>query len=69
MGALITAALVGVQTTGFGVAAAVLIDATLVRTLLVPSLMALLGDWNWWNPAFESSGSARKCETAGPRGW
>ena len=33
---------------GFGVAAAVLIDAALVRTLLVGSLMAVLGDWNWW---------------------
>ena len=29
---------------------AVLIDATLVRALLVPSLMRLLGDWNWWAP-------------------
>ena len=29
---------------------AVLIDATIVRALLVPSLMKLLGDWNWWAP-------------------
>jgi RND superfamily putative drug exporter len=28
----------------------VLVDATLVRALLVPSLMRLLGDWNWWAP-------------------
>ena len=35
-----------------GVAAvAVALDATIVRALLVPSLMALLGDWNWWAPA------------------
>ena len=27
-----------------------LIDATIVRALLVPSLMRLLGDWNWWAP-------------------
>ena len=33
-----------------GEAAAVLIDATIVRALLVPSLMCLLGDWNWWAP-------------------
>ncbi len=33
-----------------GLAAAVLIDATIVRALLVPSLMALLGDRNWWAP-------------------
>jgi RND superfamily putative drug exporter len=28
----------------------VLIDATIIRALLVPSLMQLLGDWNWWAP-------------------
>jgi len=36
---------------GGGVAAAVLIDAFIVRALLVPSLMALLGRGNWWAPA------------------
>ncbi len=35
---------------GFGQAVAVLIDASIVRALLVPSLMALLGRWNWWAP-------------------
>ncbi len=34
-----------------GQAVGVLLDATIVRALLVPSLMALLGDWNWWAPA------------------
>jgi RND superfamily putative drug exporter len=34
-----------------GIAVGVLIDATIVRALLVPSLMRLLGDWNWWAPA------------------
>jgi putative drug exporter of the RND superfamily len=38
------------QLFGFGLAAAVLIDATLVRMVLVPSLMELLGDRNWWLP-------------------
>ncbi|HSD79681.1 MAG TPA: MMPL family transporter [Solirubrobacteraceae bacterium] len=33
---------------GIGLALAVLIDATIVRALLVPSLMAILGRWNWW---------------------
>ena len=33
-----------------GQAVGVLIDATIVRALLVPSLMRLLGDWNWWAP-------------------
>jgi RND superfamily putative drug exporter len=35
---------------GIGLAAGVLIDATLIRALLVPSLMMLLGKWNWWFP-------------------
>jgi RND superfamily putative drug exporter len=34
-----------------GQAVGVLIDATIVRALLVPALMALLGTWNWWAPA------------------
>jgi RND superfamily putative drug exporter len=34
-----------------GVAVGVILDATVVRALLVPSLMRLLGDWNWWAPA------------------
>jgi putative drug exporter of the RND superfamily len=35
---------------GLGLAVAVLIDATIVRLVLVPSTMELLGDWNWWLP-------------------
>jgi len=35
---------------GVGLAIAVLLDATLVRMLLVPATMTLLGDWNWWAP-------------------
>jgi RND superfamily putative drug exporter len=42
--------LVMFQQMGFGLAAAVLIDATLVRSVIVPSAMALLGRWNWWLP-------------------
>ena len=34
-----------------GQAVGVLLDATIVRALLVPALMVLLGDWNWWAPA------------------
>ncbi len=37
---------------GIGMAAAVAVDATIVRGLLVPSTMTLLGDWNWWLPAW-----------------
>jgi RND superfamily putative drug exporter len=36
---------------GVGLAVAVIVDATIVRTLLVPATMRLLGDWNWWAPA------------------
>jgi RND superfamily putative drug exporter len=51
IGAFATSKLVFLKEVGVGVAAAVLIDAFIVRALLVPSLMALLGHWNWWAPA------------------
>jgi RND superfamily putative drug exporter len=41
-----------VQSLGIGLALAVAIDATLVRALLVPATMRLLGDWNWWAPVW-----------------
>jgi RND superfamily putative drug exporter len=41
----------GLQEFGLGLAVAILVDATIVRALLVPSLMAVLGRWNWWLPA------------------
>jgi RND superfamily putative drug exporter len=37
---------------GLGLAAAILIDATLVRMVLVPSIMELIGDANWWMPSW-----------------
>ena len=40
------------QQMGFGLAVAVLMDATIVRTLLVPASMRLLGDWNWYLPSW-----------------
>src|SRR3954467_6119366 len=42
---------VGLQEFGLGLAVAIFVDATIVRALLVPSLMALFGRWNWWLPA------------------
>ena len=42
--------LVMFQQMGFGVGVALLIDATIVRSIVVPSSMALLGRWNWWAP-------------------
>jgi putative drug exporter of the RND superfamily len=41
---------VGLQEFGFGLAVAIFVDATIVRALLVPSLMALFGRYNWWLP-------------------
>jgi putative drug exporter of the RND superfamily len=40
-----------VKQLGVGLAIAVVIDATLVRMLLVPAMMRVVGDWNWWAPA------------------
>ncbi len=44
--------MVPLQQFGFGLAVAVLVDATIVRTVLVPSTMQLLGDRNWYLPSF-----------------
>ncbi len=41
-----------VKALGLGIAISVLIDATLIRTVLVPASMRLLGHWNWWSPAW-----------------
>jgi len=40
----------GLQELGIGLAVGILIDATLIRGLLLPSSMVLLGQWNWWYP-------------------
>jgi len=50
IGAFATSQVVFIKELGVGTALAVLIDAFIVRALLVPSLMALLGRWNWWAP-------------------
>jgi RND superfamily putative drug exporter len=50
IGATAASRLVSVKEVGLATALAVLIDATVVRALLVPSLMCLLGRWNWWLP-------------------
>ena len=50
IGAFSTSAIPFIQQIGIAVAFGVLIDAFVVRSLLVPSLMALLGKWNWWSP-------------------
>jgi uncharacterized membrane protein YdfJ with MMPL/SSD domain len=50
IGAFATSEVIFIKQVGVGTALAVLIDAFLIRTLLVPSLMVLLGRWNWWAP-------------------
>ncbi|MGI8429597.1 MAG: MMPL family transporter [Solirubrobacteraceae bacterium] len=51
IGAFATSKVIFIKEVGVGTALAVIIDATIVRALLVPSLMALLGRRNWWAPA------------------
>jgi len=48
--AFVTSGVTSIKTMGFGVALAVLLDATIVRGLLVPALMRLMGERNWWAP-------------------
>jgi uncharacterized membrane protein YdfJ with MMPL/SSD domain len=50
IGAFVTSEIIFIKELGFGTAVAVAVDATLVRALLVPSLMQMLGKWNWWAP-------------------
>jgi RND superfamily putative drug exporter len=50
-GSFAFADIVLIKALGLGVAIAVALDATVVRALLVPSTMRLLGRWNWWMPA------------------
>ncbi|TMC49986.1 MAG: MMPL family transporter [Chloroflexi bacterium] len=50
IGVFATSSIVFIKELGVGTALAVVIDASVVRAFLVPSLMALLGRWNWWAP-------------------
>lgn len=50
IGAFATSQIVFIKELGVGTALAVLLDATVVRAFLVPSLMEMLGEWNWWAP-------------------
>jgi RND superfamily putative drug exporter len=50
VGAFVAGDLVYVKQIGVGIAAAIALDVTLVRALLVPATMQMLGDWNWWLP-------------------
>ena len=46
----VTFKFVFIQQLGLGLAVAVFVDATLIRSVLLPATMTLLGDWNWWLP-------------------
>ena len=52
---------------GVGLATAVLIDATVVRAVLLPATMKLLGDWNWYLPRWLGLLPRIRIEGAGPR--
>ena len=51
-GGMASGDLVVFQQVGFGLAIAIILDATIIRMVLVPASMALLGDWNWYLPAW-----------------
>jgi RND superfamily putative drug exporter len=51
IGAFSTSGIVFIKMIGIGMIIAILVDATIVRALLVPATMRLLGRWNWWAPA------------------
>jgi RND superfamily putative drug exporter len=43
---------VDIKQFGIGLAAGIIFDATVIRALLVPAVMRLMGEWNWWLPDF-----------------
>jgi RND superfamily putative drug exporter len=45
-----------IQAVGIGIGLAVVVDATIVRALLVPAAMRLMGRWNWWRPRWPDRG-------------
>jgi putative drug exporter of the RND superfamily len=51
-GAFTLTSIIFMKALGLGIALAVLIDATLIRVILVPAAMHLMGKWNWWTPRF-----------------
>jgi uncharacterized membrane protein YdfJ with MMPL/SSD domain len=66
MGALVLSRLVFVKELGLGVAFAVLLDATVVRAILVPALMKFLGSAAWWSPWSSPPRTPRVSSDVGP---
>jgi putative drug exporter of the RND superfamily len=62
-GAFAFTSIVAVKEMGFGMALAVLLDATVIRTLLVPATMRLLGRWNWWLPGVATPDPSRVAQS------
>jgi hypothetical protein len=69
-----TLPILDIKEAGVGLAAAVLIDVTIVRAVLLPATMKLLGDWNWylprwldWLPNLEHAGAANTASQADER--
>ena len=65
-GSFAFADIVLIKALGIGMAIAVALDATVVRALLVPATMRLLGDWNWWLPRWPAAGAADRDRRASP---
>ena len=63
----VAGSLVGLQQFGFVLAAAILIDVTIIRALLVPSVMKLFGRWNWWLPDWAAKVARVKPSPLGPK--
>jgi RND superfamily putative drug exporter len=55
MSGLVVGHVGGIQELGIGLALGILIDATVVRLVVLPSVMALLGRWNWWLPGWAAT--------------
>ncbi len=58
IGAFAAGELIYVKEIGVGMAGAIALDVTLVRAMLVPATLRLLGHWNWWAPRFLGGGAA-----------
>jgi RND superfamily putative drug exporter len=69
-GIFATLTLLDFKQMGIGLAAAILIDATIVRVVLLPATMTLLGRWNWWAPQFLNRRLPRRpVDEAGTGAW
>jgi RND superfamily putative drug exporter len=64
-GAFAFSKMIMVQMLGLGLATAVLVDAVLIRILLVPAIMKLAGKWNWWPHRMERMERTERMEGAG----